>query len=212
MSSLIELRPLSFENTSAAEQVNVAQRVQKLLWEDFVRLEGVNPDELRTAVDPDSDVMVAAQVQKIRVAGQNNTVYTGVYRTDADKTEAMQGITKIGDWRRGDQKPFGHSAISALWHAMDPLASPQRGLHAFAMSDDSRHLTLEALTALLNDPTDIILNRYSQLRVAVDEQDTLLSESLQSHGAKVMRRRRGSIALARYERPYQLHIVDPRKH
>ena len=75
MSSLIELRPLSFENTSAAEQVNVAQRVQKLLWEDFVRLEGVNPDELRTAVDPDSDVMVAAQVQKIRVAGQNNTVY-----------------------------------------------------------------------------------------------------------------------------------------
>ncbi|MEO5950140.1 MAG: hypothetical protein ABIQ04_01695 [Candidatus Saccharimonadales bacterium] len=208
MTNSIELRQLHIDHLSTDDQYITAHRVQQLLWEDFVRLSGVNPEDLRTAVDPESDEKVSQQVEKILAAGQNDSVYAGVYRTDANEDESLQGIIKIGSWKRGDQKPFGYAVLNSLVHGADPLASPQRGLHAFAMSDSSREMTGETVNRLLDDPTDQILNRYSELRVAVDESDTELSLALVNRSAKIGRH--GIISLAGYDRSYRLHKVAPR--
>lgn len=178
---IIELSPLLKKEQSDDEQLEVARRVKQFIHDDFVRV-GAPPEVVRGFADPTDSQQVEGQLLRIREA--KDARYLSI-STDGE----LQGVAKLGSWKKGDQQPFGGTHERAS------------GLHVFSVAQGLAEAALMAIYLLESCP------KYP-LKAAVHDNDTELQEAFTALGAPIDGRK-GVITVGGYAAHYTLRTLEP---
>lgn len=194
----LDLREIDMTRLTIEEQIEVATRVQELLYGDFRRV-GASEDEARSVADPDNDTSVNMQWQKL-LDPRAGTEYFGLY-DEGDSIEL--GIVKVGVWLPGDARPFGWT--QQLRAKAEGIVLPHdrqpRGLHAFSVEEG----LAKAGLAMVRRQA---IPAAASLRVVAHENDEELHTALGELGAND-HRRSGVVTLGKYAANYRLFTLDP---
>jgi hypothetical protein len=178
---IIELSPLLKKEQTDDEQLEVARRVKQFVHDDFVRV-GAPPEVVRGFADPTDSQQVKDQLLRIR---ENKDARYLSISTDGQ----LQGVAKLGSWKKGDQQPFGGTHERAS------------GLHVFSVAQGLAEAALTAIYLLESCP------KYP-LKAAVHDNDAELQEAFTTLGASADGRK-GVITVGGYAAHYTLRTLDP---
>lgn len=177
----VELTPLLKAGQSDKEQLEVARQVKQFVHDDFIRV-GAPLEVVRGFADPNNPQQVEEQLHRMKEPGDAR--YLGV-----SQDGELQGVAKLGTWKRGDQKPFEGQYERAS------------GLHVLSVTEGIAEAALMTIYLMEAHPR-------RALKAAVHDNDTELHEAFTALGAPV-EGRKGVITVGAYAAKYTLRTLAP---
>jgi hypothetical protein len=197
----------NFELTPIEASESNARHIQRIVYEDFLRLPGMTEGDALSIANPDDETKVKGQYDKLQSEGNKYFSVDGML--------AWLGVVKFSDWYPGDEQQFMTLReklvqVGLTKLSIDDPSEPTMGLHVFARSNDAMDtvpmLDKEMLGLVVKD-TRSRKAGYKTLKCAVDQDDIKLQSALDAYRNIDLERRNARIALGTTRRTYDLRHV-----